>query len=87
MERHNVRVLQVLEERDLPNGRARRSFFVLQSDLLQRHQLPSDATTTFVHCSVGTLRERGGREREREREKERELNITILLCELAKRRT
>ena len=40
----DVGVLQVLQKRDLSNGRARGSFFMLQANLLQCYQLVCDST-------------------------------------------
>ena len=42
MKSDNVGVLQVLEEGDLSDGRARSTFFVLQTNLLQSYQLVCD---------------------------------------------
>ncbi len=48
MEQDNVGMLQVLQQRDFPNGSAGGTFLVFKSDLLQGHQLASDAVWSNV---------------------------------------
>lgn len=38
------------------NGSARCSFFMFQTDLLQRHQVVCQLTAPFKYCGVGSLK-------------------------------
>ena len=66
---HNVGVLQILEQRYLSDGGARRSLIVLQSDFLEGYQLSCDPTPSLEHSGICPLRESVWvREREKEGE-------------------
>ena len=48
-------MLQVLEQRDLPDGGAGRALLVLQPDLLERHQGVRQPRLALVNRGVRTL--------------------------------
>lgn len=55
-----VVVLQILEQRDFPDGRARRALLVLEPDLLQRHQIVRQTGLAFEDRCVSALEQRAG---------------------------
>lgn len=51
----DIGMTQVFEEGDFTNGSARRSFFVFQPDLFQRHQVVRQARLALVDRGVRSL--------------------------------
>jgi hypothetical protein len=48
-------MLEILEQRDLPDGGARRALLVFQPDLLQRHQVVRQPRLALEHRGVRAL--------------------------------
>ena len=54
---YNVRMLQLLKQRDLSNSSAGNSLFLtLQTDLLHGHNLPCGLVLAFIHHPIGTCK-------------------------------